>query len=75
MAYLLKGKLKGFEQEYIFPAPLIDPIGKIAKEWHVSNRSHKVNKYIVEKAILKFGSQKGKTGNLRPEYFKSQTKS
>ena len=39
----LQGKLKGFEQKYIFPAPLIDPIGKIAKEWHGSNRSHKVN--------------------------------
>ena len=62
----LAGQLEGFEQKHIFPAPLIDPIGKIAKEWHVSNRSHKVNEYIVEKAILKFGSQKRKTGNLRP---------
>lgn len=33
---LLQGQLEGFEQKYIFPAPLIDPIGKIAKEWHVS---------------------------------------
>jgi hypothetical protein len=39
----LKGKLEGFEQKYVFPAPLIDPIGKIAKEWHGGNRSHKVN--------------------------------
>jgi len=52
----LQGKLEGYEQKYIFPAPLIDPIGEIAKEWHGSNRSHKVNKYLVEKAILKFGS-------------------
>jgi hypothetical protein len=52
----LQGEFKGFEQKHIFPAPLIDPIGKIAKEWHVGNRSHKVNEYLVEKAILKFGS-------------------
>jgi hypothetical protein len=52
----LERKFEGFEQKNIFPAPLIDPIGKIAKEWHVSNRSHKVNEYLVEKAILKFGS-------------------
>ena len=40
---ILERELEGFEQKYIFPAPLIDPIGEIAKEWHGSNRSHKVN--------------------------------
>jgi hypothetical protein len=30
----LQGQFEGFEQKYIFPAPLIYPIGKIAKEWH-----------------------------------------
>jgi hypothetical protein len=35
---LSQGKFQCFEKKYIFPSSLINPICKIAEEWHSNNR-------------------------------------
>jgi hypothetical protein len=40
--------VEGGEQKNVFPAPLIDPIGEVAKEWHTLQSSCKYKRNPIE---------------------------